>query len=343
MIRVLVVDDLAFMRIAIRRMIEADNDMKVVGEARNGAEAVSLARELSPDVITMDIEMPDMNGLEATTAILASVSPPPAIVMVSATTQLGAADTLEALRRGAVDFVSKSSVFTNTDLAHIENELRPILRAWAGRARTSAPVISRVPPPPAPPPRPADLIVVGASTGGPQALAVLLRAIGKIQVPIVIAQHMPKFFTASLAAMLATDTGLNVREAVSREPLAPGSVTIIAGGQHGIIERGLAGFRLHLSEATEGASPSIDRLFASAAARATAPLGVLLTGMGRDGCDGALALHRRGATVLVQEPAECVVAGIPSAAIEAGVAGAVLPLVDLGAWIVAAVGTEVAR
>ena len=337
MIRVLVVDDLAFMRIAIRRMIEADKDMKVVGEARNGTEAVTLARELTPDVITMDIEMPDMNGLEATTAIMESVSPPPAIVMVSATTQLGAADTLEALRRGAVDFVSKSSVFTSTDLAHIENELRPILRAWAGRPRTPPPVISRGPPPSVQP-RPADLIVIGASTGGPQALTVLLRAVGKIQVPIVIAQHMPRFFTASMAAMLSADTGLEVREAVSRELLAPGSVTIIAGGEHGTIERGIAGFRLHLTEATEGPAPSIDRLLSSAALRATSPLAVLLTGMGRDGCDGALALHRRGATVLVQEPAECVVAGIPSAAIEAGVASAVLPLIDLGAWIASAAG-----
>jgi len=168
-----------------------------------------------------------------------------------------------------------------------------------------------------------------------------LRAVGEIPVPIVIAQHMPKFFTASLAAMLATDTGLNVREAVSREPLAPGSVTIIAGGQHGTIERGIADFRLHLAEATGGVAPSIDRLFSSAALRAASPLGVLLTGMGRDGCDGALALHRRGATVLVQEPSECVVAGIPSAAIEAGVAAAVLPLADLGAWIVSAVKSKV--
>jgi two-component system chemotaxis response regulator CheB len=172
---------------------------------------------------------------------------------------------------------------------------------------------------------------------------VLLRAIGEIRVPIVIAQHMPRFFTASLAGMLATDTGLDVREAVAREPLAPGSVTIIAGGQHGTIERGIAGFRLHYSEATEGASPSIDHLFTSAAARATSPLGVLLTGMGRDGCDGAMALHRRGATVLVQEPTECVVAGIPSAAIEEGVADAVLPLADLAAWIAVAAGTEFAR
>jgi len=338
MIRVLVVDDLAFMRIAIRRMIEADNDMKVVGEARDGAEAVALARQLSPDVVTMDIEMPGMNGLEATTAILDSVSPPPVIVMVSATTQDGAADTLEALRRGAVDFVSKSSVFANTDLAHIENELRPILRAWAVHRNAPIPVVSRPVPPPVAP-RPPDLIVVGASTGGPQALAVLLRAAGKIRVPVVIAQHMPRFFTASLAAMLAADTGLDVREAKSREPLLPGSVYLIAGGQHGTLARGIAGFRLQLTAATEGAAPSIDRLFVSAALCAVSPLAILLTGMGRDGCEGAQELRRRNASVLVQSPAECVVAGMPSAAIEAGAVDAVLSLADLGAWVAAAAGS----
>jgi len=341
MIRVLVVDDLAFMRIAIRRMIEADNDMKVVGDARDGAEAVSLARELSPDVITMDIQMPGMNGLEATTAILESVSPPPAIVMVSATTQDGAADTIEALRRGAVDFVSKSSVFTNTDLAHIENELRPILRAWAAHRRTPPPIVS----PKAPPPRsphPPDLIVVGASTGGPQALSVLLRAAGKIRVPLVIAQHMPPFFTASLAAMLATDTGLDVREAKSRETLVPGTVYLIAGGQHGTLARGIAGFRLQLAAATEGAAPSIDRLFVSAARCAVSPLAILLTGMGQDGCEGAQELRRRNASVLVQSPAECVVAGMPSAAIAAGAVDAVLSLADLGAWVAAAAGAGAA-
>jgi two-component system chemotaxis response regulator CheB len=337
MIRVLVVDDLAFMRIAIRRMIEADNDMKVVGEARDGAEAVKLAKELSPDVITMDIEMPGMNGLQATTAILEAVSPPPAIVMVSATTQDGAADTLEALRRGAVDFVSKSSVFANTDLAHIENELRPILRAWAAHGRAPAVAVARQAPP-ATLPRPPDLIIIGASTGGPQALGVLLKAAGKVRVPVVIAQHMPEFFTASLAAMLATDTGLDVREAKSRETLVPGSVYLIAGGHHGSLVRGIAGFRLNLTPSTEGAAPSIDRLFASAAVCAVSPLAVLLTGMGRDGCEGALELRRRNAPVLVQSPAECVVAGIPTAAVEAGAVDAVLPLADLGAWLASAAG-----
>ena len=337
MIRVLVVDDVAFMRIAIRRMIERDRDMKVVGEARTGAEAITLARELSPDVVTMDIEMPGMNGLDATTGIMDSVSPPPAIVMVSATTQHGASDTLEALRRGAVDFVSKSSVFTNTDLAHIENELRPIVRAWAVRRGKPVPTIAPQPPPPAPR-RPVDLVVIGASTGGPQALGKLLLATGKVRVPVVIAQHMPRFFTASLALMLARDTGLDVREAVPHEALLPGSVYIIAGGQHGSMVRGVAGFRVRFEATTSGGSPSIDRLFLSAAACAASPLGVLLTGMGRDGCDGAVDLHRRGASVLVQSPLECVVAGIPSAVIEAGAADAVLPLADLGAWIRSAVG-----
>jgi two-component system chemotaxis response regulator CheB len=334
MIRVLVVDDLAFMRIAIRRMIEADNDMKVVGEARDGAEAVVLARELLPDVVTMDIEMPKMNGLEATTLILESVSPPPAIVMVSATTQEGAADTLEALHRGAVDFVSKSSVFTSTDLAHIENELRPILRAWSAQRRARPAAVSHSPPPPAPRRAP-DLIVVGASTGGPQALGILLRAVGSFRVPVVIAQHMPRFFTAGLATMLARDTGLDVREAITREPLLPGSVYIIGGGQHGTMARGIAGFRIQLAAATDGASPSIDRLFSSAALCAVSPLGVLLTGMGRDGCEGAKEMRRRGASIVVQSPEECVVAGIPLAAIEAGATDAILPLADLGAWIAA--------
>ena len=130
MIRVLVVDDVAFMRIAIRRMIDAEPDMEVVGEARTGAEAVAMAVALKPDAVTMDVEMPELGGLDATSAILAAVTPRPVIVMVSATTQQGAADTMEALRRGATDFVSKSTLF-----AHIQRELRTILRASALRRR----------------------------------------------------------------------------------------------------------------------------------------------------------------------------------------------------------------
>jgi two-component system chemotaxis response regulator CheB len=335
MIRVLVVDDIAFMRIAIRRMIDAESDMKVVGEARTGAEAVTLARTLLPDAITMDIEMPEMNGLEATSAILTSVSPPPAIVMVSATTQHGADDTMEALRRGAIDFVSKSSVFAKTDLAHIEHELRSVLRAWAGRRQPTA---STPQSPTAQPSGAPDLVVIGASTGGPQALGKLLRTMGPIRPPVVVALHMPRFFTASLATMLAADTGLDVREAIANDTLMPGSIHIIPGGQHGTVVRGLAGFRLRLVPAVAEIAPSVDRLFLSAASVAAAPAAVLLTGMGRDGCAGARQLHGRGAPVLVQTPAECVVAGMTEATIAEGSATAVLPLDGLAAWLAAAAG-----
>jgi two-component system, chemotaxis family, protein-glutamate methylesterase/glutaminase len=339
MIRVLVVDDVAFMRIAIRRMIDSETDMKVVGEARTGTEAVLLARDLKPDAITMDIEMPEMNGLDATTAILAGVSPPPAIVMVSATTQHGADDTMEALRRGAIDFVSKSSLFAKTDLAHIEHELRAVLRAWAGRRQATAP--TPPPPPTAQPSGAPDLVVIGASTGGPQALGKLLRAMGPIRPPVVVALHMPPFFTASLATMLAADTGLDVREAIANDTLLPGSVHIIPGGQHGTVVRGLAGFRLRLVQAVAEIAPSVDRLFLSAASVAAAPAAVLLTGMGRDGCAGARQLHGRGASVLVQTPAECVVAGMTEAAIAEGSVTAVLPLDGLAAWLATAAGGRV--
>jgi two-component system chemotaxis response regulator CheB len=337
MIRVLVVDDLAFMRIAIRRMIDGEADMQVVGEARTGAEAVAMARALRPDVITMDVEMPDMDGLEATSAIMAEASPPPSIVMVSATTQSGAATTLDALRRGAVDFVSKSSIFAATDLAHIENELRRIVRAWATRRGAPVPVLPRQNPPSAPQAAP-DVIVVGSSTGGPQALGVLLGAMGRVGPPVVIGQHMPRYFTASLAEMLSADTKQSVREAAPHEVLLGGTIYMLPGGQHGTLVRGLAGFRLALTEATDGISPSVDRLFKSAAETAAAPLAVLLTGMGSDGRAGAVALRARGAGVLVQAPAECVVAGMPESTIAAGAASAVLPLLDIAAWIGAACG-----
>ena len=331
MIRILVVDDVTFMRLALRRMLEAEPDMQVVGEARTGAEAVALARELRPDAITMDIEMPGMNGLDATSAIVSSVSPTPVIIMVSATTQDGAEHAIEALRRGAKDFVSKSSLFAATDLAHIDTTLRRVLRAWtAGRQAPSVtlpanagPLAHRAP----------DLIVIGASTGGPQALGALLRAGGRIAPPIVIALHMPRFFTSSLAAMLAADTGLDVREAVAEEVLAPGSVHLIPGGQHGTVMRGIAGFRLRLAPATNELAPSADRLFASAAQVAASPVAILLTGMGRDGCEGAAAIYARHGAVLVQSPEECVVAGMAEAAIKAGVATAVLPISGIAAWL----------
>jgi two-component system, chemotaxis family, protein-glutamate methylesterase/glutaminase len=316
-IRVLVVDDQSFMRIALRQILEAEGDIRVVGEARNGLEAVAMAHELKPDAITLDIEMPEMDGLEACTRIVHDVVPRPAIIMVSAHTQLGAASAVQALRLGAVDFVSKSSMFAKTDLAHIDSELRPKLRAWAKRRPAAAANAPAKATDRAKPWHP-DLIVVAVSTGGPQALTKLLSALGPIRPPIVIAQHMPEFFTASLAQALTQDTGCEVQEGAHRFALAPYSVTLIPGARDGIIAPNRpSGYELRLIKVEASVHPSADALFESAALVASTPVGVILTGMGEDGAKGAAALRRKGVPVLVQDPETCIVGGMPQAAFAA--------------------------
>ncbi|MDR3407784.1 MAG: response regulator, partial [Methylovirgula sp.] len=210
-IRVLVVDDQSFMRIALRQILEAEGDIEVIGEAQNGVEAVNMARELKPDAVTLDIEMPEMDGLQACAEIARGAEPRPVIIMVSAHTQTGADAAVKALRFGAADFVSKSSVFAKTDLAHIDSELRRKLRAWV-KPRAAPQAGAALPPPSRRETagwRP-DIIVVAASTGGPQALTALLSGHAAVAAPIVIAQHMPELFTASLAQALAHDTGHEV-------------------------------------------------------------------------------------------------------------------------------------
>jgi two-component system, chemotaxis family, protein-glutamate methylesterase/glutaminase len=318
-IRVLVVDDQSFMRIALRQILEADGDIQVVGEARNGIEAVAMARELKPDAVTLDVEMPEMDGLEACTRILREVAPRPAILMVSAHTQVGAEAAVRALRLGAVDFISKSSVFAKTDLAHIDSELRPKLRAWVKQR----PMMPAGPPVAKPPPDSRrrwnlDLVVIAASTGGPQALTKLLTALGPIAAPIAIAQHSPEFFTASLAQMLSQDTGREVQEGTHRFALPPFSITLIPGGQDGIIApRGSGRFELRLIKVQSNVHPSADALFESAALVASTPVGIVLTGMGEDGARGVASLRCKGVPVLVQDPETCVVGGMPQSAFAA--------------------------
>jgi two-component system chemotaxis response regulator CheB len=319
-IRVLIVDDQSFMRIALRQILEADGDIRVVGEARNGLEAVAMARELKPDAITLDVEMPEMDGLEACTRIMRDVVPHPAVIMVSAHTQVGAEAAVRALRLGAVDFISKSSVFAKTDLAHIDSELRPKLRAWV-KQRPATEVRSSAAKPAADSPRRRwnpDLVVIAASTGGPQALTKLLVALGAICPPIVIAQHSPEFFTASLAQMLSQDTSREVLEGAHRLALPPYSITLIPGGQDGIIApRASGGFELRLIKVESNVHPSADALFESAALVASTPVGIVLTGMGEDSAKGVASLRRKGVPVLVQDPATCVVGGMPQAAFSA--------------------------
>jgi two-component system chemotaxis response regulator CheB len=332
-IRALVVDDSGFMRIALRKIIEADGDIRVVGEARNGREAIRLAQELKPDVVTMDIVMPEMDGIEATRRIVREVTPPPRVVMVSASTQEGAVATLKALRAGAADFISKSTSFADTDLGQLDAELRDRLRQWRTAARPEASGSVRNKPVTASETTAAaaDLIVIAASTGGPVALPVLLGAMGPIEPPVVIAQHMPEVFTRSLAEHLASEVGFDVREGAMYAPLLPRTVTILPGGQDAVIAFDRTGsFQLRPGSGPSLVHPSGDLLLQSAALTARCPVAAILTGMGSDGVAGAGAFRRRGLPVLVQTPESCVVGGMPSAAIAAGVATEILGLEELG-------------
>lgn len=343
--RILVVDDSTFMRIALRRIIEGSCGMTVVGEARNGREAIELARELKPDIITMDVEMPELDGLGAMKQIVAERRPPPTIIMVSGHTQHGTDATIKALSLGAVDFVSKSSSFAAEDLGHVDNELKEKLRYWAQQpAPAAAPRPAAAPATPdaavAKPLTPAfprgqaDLVVVASSTGGPQVLAPFLASAKPLGAPMVVAQHMPPKFTTSLADLLRNDIGLLVREGAHRMALTPGSVTIIPGGQDAVVARTPTGFELRLTIHDSLVHPCADLLFETAALVARHPVAVILTGMGNDGTKGAQHFNRRGLPVLVQEPRTCVVAGMPTAAIEAGFATEALAPAAIGQKLV---------
>ena len=311
---VLVVDDSPFMRLALRRIIEAEGDLLVVGEAADGAAAIEQVRRLAPDAVAMDIEMPVMDGLEATRRLMAQPHPP-AIIMVSSHTSEGSAMALAAMQAGAADWLNKDTGLGGLDLGHLDRELRARLRLWGSAHRAHAP-----PPAPTPQiavpaePRAFELVVVGASTGGPDALAGLLGGMGRLPVPVVLAQHMPDGMATDFARALARHSGLTVEVAVGGMVLQPGTVVVLPGGQDGaLVRQAEGGLRLRLSPQTAAAHPSVDVLFTSAAMVARGVLGVVLTGMGRDGAAGAAALARQGYPVLVQDAASCVVAGMPNA------------------------------
>jgi two-component system chemotaxis response regulator CheB len=343
MIKLLISDDSAFMRIAIRKMVEGHADIEVVGEARTGQMCVEMAETLRPDVITMDVEMPVMDGLEATRQIMARCPTP--IIMLSSLTERNSVTTIKALELGAVDFIAKKSSFVQLDIVKIGDELVDKLRFWAkkrarlvpsaskterSRIDTSLPVSQRktenqgVP----------GLIVLGISTGGPATLPQTLKAMGKLKCPMVVAQHMPPMFTSGFARHLSTETGLNVVESFDGMEAKPGMVIIIKGGSDAVIREPFSG-RIMLYERTSTEAnihPNADVLFRSAATVSCAVVAVVMTGMGRDGMVGAQELvARKACPVLVQSPDSCIVDGMPSSVIEAGLATAVLDPAALGA------------
>lgn len=347
MIRLLISDDSAFMRIAIRKMVESEPDIEVVGEAKTGQMCVEMARDLRPDVITMDVEMPVMDGLEATRQIMAATPCP--IIMLSSLTERNSVTTIRALELGAVDFIAKKSSFVQLDIVQIGADLIEKLRYWAKKKTHVAALRSLNAPVPGPkslgtpagerqlrtvPNGPgAGLVVLAISTGGPATLPMVLKSMGRLPCPMVIAQHMPPMFTSGFASHLRSESGLDVMESTDQMELKAGMVVIVKGGTDVVVREPFPG-KLMLYQKTDpnaGIHPNADVLFRSAAAASCPVIAVVMTGMGSDGMLGVKdLLARKNAHVLAQSPESCIVDGMPTSTINAGLASAVLAPTEIG-------------
>jgi len=348
-IRVLVVDDSTFMRKVLENIYSSDEQLQVVGSAKDGREAVSLAESLKPDVISMDINMPHVDGLQATAEIM-TTNPKP-IVIVSSESKEGAASTLRALELGAIEFVAKPSGGIDLDMQSVKEELlRKVRMAAKVRVvRTATRLASSIQSPgvsakpastPKTSPHPAaastndqrfPVVVLSASTGGPATVMRIAPGFTRdFPAAVILVQHMPATFTSQYAAQLAEFTEIRVKEAESNESLTPGTLYICPGGQH---LRVTPTGRIQLDSALgriDGYLPNMNVTMESVAAYA-GPLSIaaVLTGMGNDGTSGARAIKNAGGLVLAQDEATCVIFGMPSEAIKAGVVDQVLGVDDI--------------
>lgn len=338
-VRVLVVDDAAAVRRVVSDALAEDPAIEVAGVAPTGRLALAKLPQLSPDLVTLDVEMPGMSGLE-TLAEIRTYYPNLPVIMLSAHTEQGAAVTLEALSLGASDYLSKPVGLASSEEAreYLREHLIPKVKALcAGRVGCAvSPLVAepeaRPPRAAAPRPRPerVDVVGIGVSTGGPNALATVLSGFARdFPVPILVVQHMPPVFTRLLAERLSDSTPLRVREAVPGGELGAGVVWVARGDHHLVVEKDDTRARLSLNQGPRENScrPSVDALFRSLAAVFGArTLAVVLTGMGRDGLLGCQEVHDAGGQVIVQDEATSVVWGMPGFVANAGLAQAVLPL-----------------
>ncbi|HYX64150.1 MAG TPA: chemotaxis response regulator protein-glutamate methylesterase [Burkholderiales bacterium] len=328
MIRVLVIDDSAVMRGIMSRIINAQPDMTVAAVASDPVVAMEQLRRLSPDVITLDVEMPRMNGLEFLPRLMASRPVP--VVMVSSLTAQGAEVTLRALELGAVDFVAKPVLTTEEEIAAYAEEVADKLRAAAGArlGRTTTRGAAAVPRLAAGRALASKFIVIGASTGGVEALRELLVPLPAGMPPILVAQHMPAGFTRSFAQRLNSLCAIAVKEGEDGEPLQPGHAYIAPGGKHMTVGARTGRLETRLSEdpPINRHRPSVDALFRSASeAGGRHCIAVLLSGMGADGAEAMVGLRRAGSHNIVQDEASCVVFGMPKRAIALNAVHDVLP------------------
>ncbi len=335
--RVLVTDDSAFMRRAVTTMLSADPDIEVVGTAHNGKEAVELAKKLKPDVITLDIEMPEMDGLTALRHIMRTA--PTQVLMLSSLTTEGSTASLQALKLGAADVLAKDQSQFSMNMSKLQTKLITTVKALAESnphrktASPKTPTIKSVTP--SYRPTQFDLICIGSSTGGPPVLETILAALpATTRPPIVVAQHMPEIFTRSMAERLDKMCALGVKHVEEREIVESGYIYLARGGKHMHIHK-LSSGKLEARIGTEPADavyrPSVDALFSSAAkATAARTIAVVLTGIGADGLKGGQELHKIGGTILAQNQETCVVYGMPKSVPEAGITAASLSPTDIG-------------
>lgn len=397
MIRVLIADDSAFMRKVLSDMFAAQPDFEVAGTARNGKEAVDKARELSPDLLTLDVNMPVMDGLEALDIIMREHPIP--VVMLSSLTQKGTEQTVKALALGAVDFISKAGgSISSIDgiTGEILEKCRAAARAHArksvsasSQAAQGPPVMKRIslplrqgykppgnaaekPPestvpinpytvrrnnpllkrnasPPAPPNKPSavpmkdmgrgaeKLVVIGTSTGGPQALQnVITRLPGNLPCGVVVVQHMPAGFTKALSERLDAISAIAVKEAEDGETIKPGQVYIAPGNYHLRIRNGTQ-IALGQDPPVGNHRPAVNVMFSSVASLGRKLVAVIMTGMGCDGCEGMKEIKDAGGYSIAQDEHTCVVYGMPKAVVDAGLADEIKPVQDIASAIVEAV------
>ncbi len=347
-LKILIVDDSAFFRHRIADTLRQAEDVAIVGYAANGEDAVKMAHKLNPDLITMDVYMPVVDGISAVRRIMAER--PTRILMLSALTREGARETLQALEAGAIDFLPKEIPNLSSDTSKngftekLLEKIRTVGRSRLGisqkgisqlRSDSIAQPIRRVTE------EKADrtkLVVIGASTGGPVALQVILSSLPhNFPLPVLVAVHMPSSFTSAFAERLNTICAIEVKEAKDHEPLKAGQVLIAPGGQQMNVEKWASGPLIRVRQAMPGDvyHPSVDQLFLSAAqVYGSQALGLILTGMGSDGLKGGQQLKSSGAKLWSQDEKSCVVYGMPQAIERAGLSDRILPIEEIGPQLI---------
>jgi two-component system chemotaxis response regulator CheB len=336
-VKVLVVDDAAVFRQSVSSALSADPEIQVVGTAHNGKFALQKIEQLRPDVVTLDVEMPEMDGIETLKNIKAKY-PDIGVIMFSIHTEAGAQRTIEALSLGAIDFVTKPSGQGSfaASLEKIRNELIPIIKEYEEKMLSKGapkpvpqiitPVVNKVK-------VKKDVIAIGVSTGGPNALAEIIpRFPERIGIPIVIVQHMPPIFTKQLADRLDTKSRLTVVEGKDNEVIKPDHIYIAPGGYHmEVRDKGVDRvISLNQKPPENSCRPAVDVLFRSVAAVYNKKaVGVILTGMGKDGFLGSQLMKQNGAYIIAQDQESCVVWGMPRFIVEGNLADEIASLDDM--------------